>query len=154
VLSAAEPDKIVVARFGPPVIIGVGEGESFVASDVPGILHHTRNIYFLADGDMAILTLAGVKLTDFDGNPSSAALTRIQWDPIQAEKGGYKHFMLKEIWEQPRAVTDTTLGRVSLDSGKCFGRDEDLRRRAGHGPPASTSPPAAPVGTLHWRVNT
>ncbi|HUD73612.1 MAG TPA: class II glutamine amidotransferase, partial [Terracidiphilus sp.] len=96
VLSATEPDKIVVARFGPPVIIGVGEGESFVASDVPGILHHTRNIYFLADGDMAILTLAGVKLTDFDGNPIERALTRIQWDPIQAEKGGYKHFMLKE----------------------------------------------------------
>jgi len=120
VLSATEPDKIVVARFGPPVIIGVGEGESFVASDVPGILHHTRNVYFLADGDMAILTLAGVKLTDFDGNPIERALTHIQWDPIQAEKGGYKHFMLKEIWEQPRAVTDTTLGRVSLDSGKVF----------------------------------
>jgi glucosamine--fructose-6-phosphate aminotransferase (isomerizing) len=120
VLSAAEPDKIVVARFGPPVVIGVGEGESFVASDVPGILQHTRNIYFLADGDMAILTLAGVALTDFDGKPIHREITRIQWDPIQAEKGGYKHFMLKEIWEQPRAVTDTTLGRVSLDSGKVF----------------------------------
>jgi glucosamine--fructose-6-phosphate aminotransferase (isomerizing) len=120
VLSAAEPDKIVVARFGPPVIIGVGEGESFVASDVPGILHHTRNIYFLADGDMAILTLAGVELTDFDGNPIQRNLTHILWDPIQAEKGGYKHFMLKEIWEQPQAVRDTTLGRVSLDSGKVF----------------------------------
>jgi glucosamine--fructose-6-phosphate aminotransferase (isomerizing) len=120
VLSAAEPDKIVVARFGPPVIIGVGEGESFVASDVPGILHHTRNIYFLADGDMAILTLAGVELTDFDGNPIQRNLTHILWDPIQAEKGGYKHFMLKEIWEQPRAIRDTTLGRVSLDSGTVF----------------------------------
>ena len=120
VLSAAEPDKIIAARQGPPVVIGVGEGESFVASDVPGILHHTRNIYFLADGDMAILTPAGVKLTDFDGNPIQRELTRIQWDPIQAEKGGYKHFMLKEIWEQPRAVTDTTMGRVSLDSGKVF----------------------------------
>ncbi|MGA9071649.1 MAG: glutamine--fructose-6-phosphate transaminase (isomerizing) [Terracidiphilus sp.] len=120
VLSALEPDKIVVARFGPPVIIGVGEGEYFVASDVPGVLHHTRNIYFLADGDMAILTLAGVELTDFDGNPIDRAITRIQWDPIQAEKGGYKHFMLKEIWEQPRAITDTTRGRVSLDSGKVF----------------------------------
>ncbi len=120
VLSAAEPDKIVVARLGPPVIIGVGEGEAFVASDVPGILHHTRNIYFLADGDMAILTPAGVTLTDFDGQPVRRELTRVQWDPIQAEKGGYKHFMLKEIWEQPRAVTDTTMGRVSLDSGKIF----------------------------------
>ena len=120
ILSAAEPDKIVAARSGPPVVIGVGEGESFIASDVPGILHHTRNIYFLADGDMAILTKAGVKLTDFDGKPIERELTRIQWDPIQAEKGGYKHFMLKEIWEQPRAVTDTTLGRVSLDSGKVF----------------------------------
>src|SRR5208337_2465456 len=114
VLSAAEPDKIVAARLGPPVIIGVGEGEAFVASDVPGILHHTRNIYFLADGDMAILTREGVSLTDFDGQPVKRELTRVQWDPIQAEKGGYKHFMLKEIWEQPRAITDTTMGRVSL----------------------------------------
>jgi len=120
VLSAAEPDKIVVARFGPPVIVGVGEGESFVASDVPGVLHHTRNIYLLADGDMAILTHAGVALTDFDGKPIQRNITRITWDPVQAEKGGYKHFMLKEIWEQPRAIRDTTLGRVSLDSGKVY----------------------------------
>ncbi|MGD0356856.1 MAG: glutamine--fructose-6-phosphate transaminase (isomerizing) [Terracidiphilus sp.] len=120
VLSAAEPDKIIAARFGPPVVIGVGKGESFVASDVPGILQHTRNIYFLADGDMAVLTLAGVALTDFDGKLVQREITHVQWDPIQAEKGGYKHFMLKEIWEQPRAVTDTTLGRVSLDSGKVF----------------------------------
>jgi len=120
ILSAAEPDKIVAARQGPPVVVGVGEGESFIASDVPGILHHTRNIYFLADGDMAVLRPESVTLTDLDGRPVERAITRIAWDPIQAEKNGFKHFMLKEIWEQPRAIRETTMGRVSLDTGEIF----------------------------------
>ena len=120
VLSANEPDKLVAARFGPPAVLGLGEGEFFLASDVPGILHHTRSIYFLADGELATLTPAGITLTDFDGSPRTLLPQRVTWDPIQAEKAGYKHFMLKEINEQPRSIRDTTLGRVSLDTGRVF----------------------------------
>jgi len=120
VLSAHSPDTLVAARMGPPAVIGIGEGEFFLASDVPGILHHTRNIHFLQDGEVAILTPSGVRLTDFDNHPLPLKIQRIAWDPIQAEKAGYKHFMLKEINEQPRAIRDTTLGRVSLDTGHVF----------------------------------
>ncbi len=120
VLSAHAPDTLVAARMGPPAVIGLGEDEFFLASDVPGILHHTRNIHFLQDGEVAILTKTGVRLTDFDNNPLELKPQRISWDPIQAEKAGYKHFMLKEINEQPRAVRDTTLGRVSLDTGEVY----------------------------------
>ena len=118
VLSANEPDKMVAARMGPPIVLGLGDGEFFLASDVPGILHHTRTIYFLADNEVATLTTSGIALTDFHGNPRTLSPQRITWDPIQAEKAGYKHFMLKEINEQPRAVRDTTLGRVSFDTGR------------------------------------
>ncbi|MFQ5791480.1 MAG: glutamine--fructose-6-phosphate transaminase (isomerizing) [Acidobacteriota bacterium] len=134
-LSARESDTIVGARMGPPLVVGIGDGENFIASDVPAFLSHTRDVVFLDDGDVAVLKRGGFRLLDSEGRQQERSPTRIAWDPIQAEKQGFKHFMLKEIYEQPRAVRDTLFGRYSLDSGRAHlaevGLDEGFCRRIG-----------------------
>ena len=120
IINANESDTIIAVRQGPPVVIGLGDREFFVASDIPPILQHTRDVFFLGDGEIAVITKEAVRVTDFEGNSVQPSIQRITWDPIMAEKGGFKHFMLKEIYEQPRSVRETVQGRISLDTGQVF----------------------------------
>jgi len=117
VLYEGEKDKMVAARKESPLILGLGQGEHFVASDIPAILPYTRKMIFLEDGEMAVIEADGFRISTLWGEERKRPPKDILWDPVTAEKGGYKHFMLKEIFEQPRAVTDTIRGRISLETG-------------------------------------
>ncbi|PKL52567.1 MAG: glutamine--fructose-6-phosphate transaminase (isomerizing) [Nitrospira bacterium HGW-Nitrospira-1] len=132
VMNEKEPLKIVGVRKDSPLVVGLGDREYFLASDVPAFLHHSREVMFLDEGEMVVITGDGVVVTDLDGMPVQKEVKSITWSPSMAEKGGYRHFMLKEIFEQPRAVGDTIRGRFSMEDGRVnlyeFGLSGDFLR--------------------------
>lgn len=126
ILCQDEPDKLIAAKLGAPLVIGQGQGEFFVASDIPALLSHTREMIFLEDGEVAVFTAAEMRITTLDNQPVTRESKTITWSPLMAEKGGYKHFMLKEIYEQPRALADTIAGRLQGEEGDIYLEDLDL----------------------------
>lgn len=126
ILCSDEPDKLIAAKLGSPLVIGQGQGEYFVASDIPAMLSHTREMIFLEDGEMVVFTTKEMRITDLAGQPLVKQSKTITWSPLMAEKGGYKHFMLKEIYEQPRALADTIAGRLRSDEGDIYLEDLGL----------------------------
>ncbi len=126
ILCQDEPDKLIAAKQGAPLVIGQGQGEYFVASDIPALLSHTREMIFLEDGEIAIFTPDEMRITDMAGGLLTKESKTITWSPLMAEKGGYKHFMLKEIYEQPRAIADTIAGRLKSDEGDVYLEDLDI----------------------------
>jgi len=127
VISTSQPDRVVVAKNESPIVLGLGKGENFAASDIPAILEHTRDVIFLLEGEMAVLEKDKISISSIaDGTPITRASRRIDWSATQAEKGGYKHFMLKEIIEQPRAVEDTLRGRADLKAADVIGEELGL----------------------------
>jgi glucosamine--fructose-6-phosphate aminotransferase (isomerizing) len=129
-LSSSEPDRLVAAKNATPVVVGIGDGENIVASDIPALLDYTRDVLFLEDGEMAEVTASSVTVTTFDGRLVERASRRITWDPVTAQKGGYKHFLLKEIHEQPVAIVDTLRGRLCQDTATvCLDELAELEKR-------------------------
>jgi glucosamine--fructose-6-phosphate aminotransferase (isomerizing) len=126
ILCADEPDKLIAAKQGSPLVVGQGKGEYFVASDIPAMLSHTREMIFLEDGEVVVFTAAAMQITTLAGAPVLRAPKTITWSPVMAEKGGYRHFMLKEIHEQPRAIADTLAGRLREEHSEVFLEDMAL----------------------------
>ena len=120
VINEKEPDVLIGARNGSPLVVGIGENENFIASDIPAILNHTRDVIFLDDNEMVVLSNKKYVVTDLEGIPIEKEVNKVMWNAVMAEKGGYKHFMLKEIHEQPRAIMDTIRGRISQETGSVY----------------------------------
>ncbi len=125
VISDRDPDKVIATRKFSPLILAKGDHENYLASDVPAILPFCKDVIYLEDGDVAILERDNIRITDLDGNEVKRKVQSINWDPISAEKCGYRHFMIKEIFEQPRAVLDTMRGRFSEETGEVFFENVD-----------------------------